>query len=279
MKKFNHIILGLAVLAGSTMLSSCLKSGLDELPAFDGADITDINFEYRFEDSSDKWTDGANTVKFVKLGITKEIKKAGESGNANDLITASLTIPPPSGSFTREERQKVSLDNLVAYAYLSTAATIEPLDGAPILGAPGNFSAERKYKVTAADGKTSKIWTVKVNPLPVINQYEGLYHATGHFDHPTSPRDINLDKYMLSVDAFTITGAHSDLGGGGYTITIKVNPDHSVNVKQFTNGSEIGEMVPGAENKYNPASKTFTLHYRYSGGGGWRTINETLVLK
>ena len=42
---------------------------------------------------------------------------------------------------------------------LSTAARITPLNGAPKLGNPGDFSAkEFKYQVTAADG-TKKEWT------------------------------------------------------------------------------------------------------------------------
>ncbi|WP_423126967.1 DUF5018-related domain-containing protein [Gaoshiqia sp. Z1-71] len=252
---------------------------MDELPAFEEAEMTDINFEYRYEDLNDKWIDGSNTVKFVKLGIVKEIKKAGENGNVSDSIIVSLSIPAPSGSFTREERQKISLTSLVAYVYLSTAAKVEPVDNSPVFGVPGDYTQIRKYKVTAADGKTSKIWTIRVNPLPVINQYEGDYHATGFFDHPTAPRALDLDKYYSSLDATTITGAHSDLGGAGYTTNIKVNSDNTCTVTQYAGGDLIGEMTPGEENKYDPATKTFTLHYRYMGGGGYRTISETLTLK
>ncbi len=279
MKRFKFIILGLLVLVSSTMLTSCLKMGLDELPAFEDANITDIGFEFRFEDPTDVWTDGSSTVKFVKMGMTKEIKKAGENGNVSDSIIVTLTIPAPSGSFTREQRQKISLTSLVGYVYLSTAAKVQPIDDAPAFGKPGDYTKIRQYKVTAADGKTSKIWNIRVKKLPIINQYEGLYHSTGHFDHPTAPRDLDLDKYYSSVDATTISGDHSDLGGNGYTITIKVNSDNTCVVTQYASGSVLGEMVPGAINKYDPSTKTFTLNYRYMGGNGYRTISETLKLK
>ena len=279
MKKIKFIILGLVALIVTTTLTSCLKSGLDEMPAFSDADITNIGFEYRYEDSSDKWTDGSNTVKNITMGLTKEIKKAGANGNGSDSIIISLSVPAPSGSFTREERQKISLTSLVGTVYLSTAATVEPVGDAPIFGEPGDYTKIRQYKVTAADGKTSKIWNIRVKKLPIINQYEGLYHSTGHFDHPSSPRDLDLDKYYSSVDATTISGDHSDLGENGYTITIKVNSDNTCVVTQYASGSVLGEMVPGAINKYDPATKTFTLNYRYMGGNGYRTISETLKLK
>jgi hypothetical protein len=257
--------------------TSCLKSGLDELPAFEDTEIANIFFEHRYLDPNDQWTDGSSIVQFQRLDVSKEIKT--NEAASEDSVIVTLSIPMPSGSFTTEERQKVSLESIVCYMNISTAAKIEPLDGAPVLGKPGDFTSPRKYKITAADGKTTRTWVIKVNPLPEINQYEGLYHSTGHFDHPSSPRDLDLDKYYSSVDETTITGDHSDLGENGYKITIKVNSDNTCVVTQYANGAVLGEMVPGAINKYDPATKTFTLNYRYMGGNGYRTISETLKLK
>ncbi len=120
---------------------------------------------------------------------------------------------------------------------------------------------------------------IKVKPIPAINIYEGNYASTGRFEHPTAPRDLALDKYMTTVNTNTITGPHSDLGGSGYTIEVKINTDNTCVVSQFANGAPLGEMTPGAINKYDPTTKTFTLNYRYSGSNGWRTISETLKLK
>lgn len=45
---------------------------------------------------------------------------------------------------------------------LRATARIMPLNGAPKLGSPGDFSAkEFKYQVTAADG-TKREWTIKI---------------------------------------------------------------------------------------------------------------------
>lgn len=134
-------------------LTSCLRSGLDELPAYEEADITDVYFEYRYEVTR---SDGVQDVKYIRM--TTDKRQIDASGSVN----IEISIPAADGTFTENERGKVSLDNLVCYCYLSNAASINPIDGAPKLGTIGNFSSVTKYKVTAADGKTSKQWTIQV---------------------------------------------------------------------------------------------------------------------
>ncbi|MCE4566962.1 hypothetical protein INQ51_21755 [Maribellus sp. CM-23] len=154
---YKTLILMLGVLFSFT---SCLKRGLDDLPAFDEAEIANIFFEHRYLDPDDEWIDGSEVVKNQRLEVAKEI-----NGNEVDVI---ITVPEASGTFTEEERQNVSLSNIVCYMNISTAATIEPVDGAPVLGKPGDFSTSRKYKITAANGKTAQTWTIKITEL-VLN--------------------------------------------------------------------------------------------------------------
>ena len=56
--------------------------------------------------------------------------------------------------FTKKITQD-GLSSLWVYVSISDAATVTPLDGAPKLGTPGDFSANRTYRVTAADGSYS----------------------------------------------------------------------------------------------------------------------------
>lgn len=258
-------------------LSGCLKEGLPVTNNSNQKAISGFDFEFRWLSQDTVRQNGQvvdiRTVSSVaKLNNTIKITSRADG---NDTIYCKLSIP---SSVPTKQRINVKLTSIWAYAAIPNAANIAPQNGSPELGKPGDFSKATSYKVTAADG-SSKTYTVVVAPLPVVNQWEGLYHSTGHFDHPTSPRDLNLDKYFTSVDASTITGDHSDLGSSGYTITIKINSDNSVVVTQYASGSLLGEMVPGAVNKYDPATKTFTLNYRYMGGNGYRTISETLKLK
>ncbi len=158
MNRIKFIIVG--VLLSLTIFTSCLKSGLYDLPAFTDANINNIYFEYRYQDPSSTWIDGTAIVKNVTLVVvTKNIDASANT------VTVTVEVPAASGTFTTDERAKVALTNLVCTTDISTAAKIEPVNGAPLLGRPGDFSAPRNYLVTAADGKTSKTWTITVTAL------------------------------------------------------------------------------------------------------------------
>ncbi len=159
MKKIKFILVGL-MFCSLTLFTSCLKSGLDVLPTFTDADISNIYFEYRYADATTKWSDGTSIVKYVTLTVAS--KTIDTSANT---ATVTITVPAASGTFTTTERAKVALTNIVCTTNVSTAAKVEPVDGAPSLGIPGDFSTSRKYLVTAADGKTTKTWTITVTAL------------------------------------------------------------------------------------------------------------------
>lgn len=159
MNRIKFLIVGLLLLA-PTIFTSCLKAGLDDLPAYTDALITNIFFEYRYQDPNDLWIDGTAKVKYVTLAVTT--KNIDATANTVSVV---LTVPAASGAFTADQRAKVALTNLVCSCYISTAATIAPASGSPKLGAPGDFSAPRSYVVTAADETTAKTWTITVTSL------------------------------------------------------------------------------------------------------------------
>lgn len=139
--------------------SSCLRGNLDDLPAFEDADITDVKFDFRYKDMTDVWINGEPIVKVVTLSVGNKVINA-ETGS----VTCTITVPEANGSFNEEIRNTVSLTNIVGKFNLSTAAIITPQDGAPTLGTPGDFSVPRKYLVTAANG-TKKDWTIQITAL------------------------------------------------------------------------------------------------------------------
>lgn len=146
----------LLILLIGVITSSCITAGLEDLPVYQEAEILDFRLEYRYTKTHDN---GVESLAVTTLGGEVDILE--ESAK----ITLSPTVPDASSSFPELERQKVSLSNIVAYAKLSPAAEIQPLNGAPELGVPSNFSQERQYKVIAADGKTTKVWTIVIKPL------------------------------------------------------------------------------------------------------------------
>jgi hypothetical protein len=133
---------------------SCLEWGLDELPLHSEAEILNFRFEYRYAVVNDN---GFERLAYVTLNNNFTINE--------NQVTNVLSIPEPSGTFTPEIMSQVGLNNIIGYCDISNAATIEPFEGAPVLGTIADFSQPVKYKVTAADG-TVKIWTIVTNITP-----------------------------------------------------------------------------------------------------------------
>lgn len=145
MKYLKYVMLFFACLT----FSSCLKSGLEDLPSYEDADIKAFTFEYRWmvkEGESEK-------LRVQKMDVDVNID------DTNTTVTCNITVPEVNGVFTSEIRDKVTLSNLNAYCTISTAATITPIGDTPVLGKIGDFSkSDMQYEVVAADGKTKKTW-------------------------------------------------------------------------------------------------------------------------
>lgn len=150
MKYLKYVMLFFACLT----FSSCLKSGLEDLPSYEDADIKAFTFEYRWmvkEGESEK-------LRVQKMDVDVNID------DANTTVTCNITVPEVNGVFTSEIRDKVTLSNLNAYCTISTAATITPIGDTPVLGKIGDFSkSDMQYEVVAADGKTKKTWKLIID--------------------------------------------------------------------------------------------------------------------
>lgn len=156
MKAIKFSILSLFILLTCT---SCLKSNLDDLPAFEDSNIVSVQrVEYRYTSTSVSVASGQNIVKFITLGQKATIDKDAHS------ISIAVTVPAATTSFTAEERAKVATSNIAVLLQVSTAATITPSNGSPQLGIPGDWSTAHKYIVKAANG-TQQEWTINVTSL------------------------------------------------------------------------------------------------------------------
>lgn len=155
MMKFKNIkwLLMLLVLP---MFVSC---SWEELPTYDEANITAVQFRYRW--ASDVYLDditGEPLILEVQLNASANIN--AEAGT----IDVAVTVPGAQSYFTPQVRDQISLNNLCCQVTLSTAARIAPADGNKVLGIPDNWSTPHKFIVTAADGST-KEWTITVTAL------------------------------------------------------------------------------------------------------------------
>lgn len=135
------------------LLAACEKA---DLPAYSDAEITKVGAYHRY------YTTSKDAITGEFIIAEKELERTNNFNSDNAEATAVFSIPGASGTFTEAERAKVSLNNLVVFFNVSTAARVTPIEGAPKLGAPADWTKEHKYKVMAADG-TTKIWTIKVS--------------------------------------------------------------------------------------------------------------------
>ena len=102
---------------------------------------------------------GEQQVKQIQLTRTAGEYDFDEENKTGEPFF-NITVAP--NNVPEEEKANVDAKNLVVVLTISTAATVTPVDGAPKLGVPGDWSKPNKYKVTAANGN-SRIWTVTVN--------------------------------------------------------------------------------------------------------------------
>jgi hypothetical protein len=110
------------------------------------------------------------------------------------------------------------------------------------------------------------------------NAYDGEYHATGVFTHPTAgARNIDRDKTVSTTGKYSVS-----LEAGDVVSPVELIIDPNTNNVTFSGGLSASQPfvpIPGEASSYNPATKTFTLRYQYTGGGGFRVIRESVVKK
>lgn len=113
--------------------------------------------------------------------------------------------------------------------------------------------------------------------VTVKNQYHGTYQATGVFHHPTAgDRDISEEKELVTAGPATVEAPLGDLGGAGYYMLLTVNADNTVTIAKSGITPNINQTW--GPNYYDPATKSFHLHYSYNTAAP-RIIEETITLK
>lgn len=147
--KFIKTILAMLVMALS--FTSCLEHDLEDLPTYEGNDITAGYAWYRYIGEDKINASGEPQV------IQKQLQKTGQDIDT-DAATCNLSFSVPT-NFSETERNNVNLNNIVVAVQISSAAVMTPVEGAPTLGAPADWTTPHKYAVKAANGET-KIWTI-----------------------------------------------------------------------------------------------------------------------
>lgn len=149
MKKFLNILAAMMLAVIST---SCLEHDLEELDVYSGCDITRVDIYWRYV--SDEVHPGTGENKVVQ-------KYMAAYSRTYDTETCECKIryTIAQAGMTAEEKAAFTDTKAVVIVTISTAATIKPINGAPELGVPGDWSKPNQYEITAADG-TKKVWTI-----------------------------------------------------------------------------------------------------------------------
>ena len=80
------------------------------------------------------------------------------------VYLCSTILRQPNSITTLEiinQKADVNINNIVVAVDISTASVMQPVEGAPKLGVPADWSSPHKYLVKAANGQT-KVWTISV---------------------------------------------------------------------------------------------------------------------
>jgi hypothetical protein len=278
---------GLLALALGVGLTSCLKDqGYTDIVNAVGAEpIVSI-----FGGAA-----GSNTVISFQIGVTRKITYAVNLGSPEPLDRdVTVTVGASPDVLARLNAARQAAGQPVYTALPTTSYKINPSQVVIKAGQrdanfdlevtlPANHDLTKAYVIPVGitDAGGAKIssnqgyFGVDVKPA---NIYEGTYRATGTFTHPTAgARAINQDKTLATIDATTVATDFADLGGSGWKMWLQVKPDNTVVLipKESANTGTVQE----GENRYDPATKTFILNYKYEGAGGFRVVTEKIAKK
>ncbi|WP_455592259.1 DUF5018-related domain-containing protein [Bacteroides sp.] len=154
MKKYSYLFFIFIL----TTLTSCLKSGLENLPEFEDNDITAVRkVEYRFKGTTSSGVSGEAYLVYQALGHKEQLDTEAKT------LNIQVTVPKAddASEFTTAKRNECTVNNIAIMVSIETAARLTPIGDSPKLGVPGDWSKPNKYLITAANGNTAE-WTITV---------------------------------------------------------------------------------------------------------------------
>ncbi|MGE7774075.1 BT_3044 domain-containing protein [Chitinophaga sp. NPDC101104] len=129
----------------------------------------------------------------------------------------------------------------------------------------------------AVNGVITKGPNTALVQVIIKNQWDGKYAAKGTFYHPVNgPRAIDEDKDLVTAGPNSVICNLGDLGANGYQMVLTINADNSVTITPA--GATPNVDMNYGVNKYDPATKAFTLNYAYNTAAP-RIVRETITRK
>ena len=228
---------------------------------------------------------GVKTVALVEV-----LRDANSETSLNTSATVNLKVDPSIITAYNADTNHLTKFELIP-------ATLYTTDALTLTFAPGEYSKVIKMQVDPSKLDLTKKYAIGITAegangykvrsglnkalfqLIAKNKYHGRYQSTGYFTHPTptSSRAIDRIKEVVTVNATTSETELGDLGGAGYLMQMQVNADNTVTlIPKGASPPPLNQSY--AKNYYDPALKTFFLHYSYNAAAP-RIIREEIKLK
>lgn len=282
MKRLN---IAIYFLITGMILSSCLKEKY-KIKIDDNTDRVVTEFTTARQGVNTLPLDFGTSMIEVDLTELRVIPRSVMDGSVQVKIAENKALVTTNG---------YSLPSPGAYSIVASDYTFTPenrkakvrlkINPSALIG--GSFAIGLSIQQVSS-GEISEVGKDILIELKVKNAYEGDYHSTGTrvlYNGSTvgsgiaSQVDIDDDKYLYTIDQNTVETDVADLIGGGYMF-LEVDPGtFNVTVKPSTL-SPTFLLSNNGPCKYNPATHTFTLNYKYfNGAGNLRIITETIIAK
>lgn len=147
----------------------------------------------------------------------------------------------------------------------TTAILFLPKDSTQIVLTNQKYGTSLSYQTVYVPEKTSiDTFYTALTVRPVIyNPYIGDFVSTGTITDPANTtRSILRDKLIRRIDDVTSEMEVGDMASKNYYLKLVVNSDNSVTLTPSGSTPNLDQSV--GVNKYDPATKTFTLNYSYN---------------
>lgn len=277
------LYLSFFLLLAGTLLSSCLKEKYT-IPIDDNTDRLLTEFTTARQPGNAIALDFSTQFVDVDLTELRILPRSAMSQSVQVKIAVNNALVSGAG---------YSILPAVAYSVLAYDYTLTPTERKtkvrlrvqPSALVGGSYAIGLSIQ-EVSEGEIAQEAKDIVIEVKVKNDYEGDYYASGlrllyagatAGSGVVNQFEIDTDKYLYTIDQNTVETDVADLVGGAWMF-LEIDPaTYEVTVMPSTI-SPTFLLSNDGPCTYDPATRTFTLHYKYfNASGALRRITETIT--
>jgi hypothetical protein len=308
--KLNNIFKGIVPILAVFGLASC-KDSVPQPDFSKGTPIVELPVASLAGNGGGNSLSTSFDIKTTPTDYFIIVNYAAANANANDI---KVTLAVDQATLDKYNKTNEDEYELLPPAAYNMPASITIPKGArkveyhiqfntTLIDPSGHYALP--LKIVDASGNTISGNFGTLNILVAIkNAYDADYATTGYLFHPSSPRALKDTKHLATVSINTCQAGVGDLYGSNYYFNFDVsgtsltnwvavgstpvapasgfmNADNNLYDPAAAEHPGVGEWKASTyNNTYDPATKTFYMHYGYNGtapNGFTRQIYEKWV--